>query len=265
MDNATATAKNITSPGQLCHPATRTASRQLPGGRIPGLRHLFLYANPNARFFPIFGAKGLPPLSFGAFCRIERHPALKPSRFFVSLPLRIHALWKPSPSSALTRSGGSARRTHPDIFASIDTQRRYLGRWLPFVADTHRIEQTRQVVAGMLADTANPVFTLRSGNAFAGLIGFKSADAARRSVEIGYWLREEQQGKGIMAAAVRTLCDLAFGEMGMRRVEIRCGTGNLPSNRIPQRLGFLRSHVEAQGEQLSDGEWIDLNVYVLER
>ena len=75
----------------------------------------------------------------------------------------------------------------PDIFASIDTQRRYLGRWLPFVADTHRIEQTRQVVAGMLADTANPVFTLRSGNAFAGLIGFKSADAARRSVEIGYW------------------------------------------------------------------------------
>ena len=104
----------------------------------------------------------------------------------------------------------------PDIFASIDTQRRYLGRWLPFVADTHRIEQTRQVVAGMLADTANPVFTLRSGNAFAGLIGFKSADAARRSVEIGYWLREEQQGKGIMAAAVRTLCDLAFGEMGMR-------------------------------------------------
>ena len=136
----------------------------------------------------------------------------------------------------------------PDIFASIDTQRRYLGRWLPFVADTHRIEQTRQVVAGMLADTANPVFTLRSGNAFAGLIGFKSADAARRSVEIGYWLREEQQGKGIMAAAVRTLCDLAFGKMG-----------------IPQRLGFLRSHVEAQGEQLSDGEWIDLNVYVLER
>ena len=153
----------------------------------------------------------------------------------------------------------------PDIFASIDTQRRYLGRWLPFVADTHRIEQTRQGVAGMLADTANPVFTLRSGNAFAGLIGFKSADAARRSVEIGYWLREEQQGKGIMTAAVRALCETAFAQMGMRRVEIRCGTGNLPSNRIPQRLGFLRSHVEAQGEQLSDGEWIDLNVYVLER
>ena len=152
----------------------------------------------------------------------------------------------------------------PDIFVSIDTQRRHLGRWLPFVADTHQIEQTRQVVAGMLADTANPVYTIRDGETFAGLIGFKSADAEKRSIEIGYWLREEQQGRGIMTAAVRALCDLAFGEMGMRRVEIRCGTGNLPSNRIPQRLGFLRSHVEEQGEQLSDGAWIDLNVYVLE-
>ena len=153
----------------------------------------------------------------------------------------------------------------PDIFASIDTQRRYLGRWLPFVADTHRIEQTRQVVAGMLADTANPVYTIRNGEAFAGLIGFKSADAEKHSIEIGYWLREEQQGKGIMTAAVRALCETAFTQMGMRRIEIRCGVGNLPSNRIPQRLGFLRSHVEQRGEELSDGEWIDLNVYILER
>ena len=153
----------------------------------------------------------------------------------------------------------------PAIFGAIDTQREHLGRWLPFVAATHRVEQTQEVVAGMLNDTANPVFTIRSGDAFAGLIGFKSADAGKRSVEIGYWLREEQQGKGIMTAAVRALCDTAFAQMGMRRIEIRCGVGNLPSNRIPQRLGFRCSHVELQGEELSGGEWIDLNVYVLER
>ena len=60
----------------------------------------------------------------------------------------------------------------PDIFTAIDTQREHLGRWLPFVAATHRVEQTREVVAAMLADPANPVFTLRVGDAFAGLIGF---------------------------------------------------------------------------------------------
>ena len=152
-----------------------------------------------------------------------------------------------------------------DIFRSIDTQRRHLGRWLPFVAETHCVEQSEAVVAGMLADTANPVYTIRDGGAFAGLIGFKSADAEKHSVEIGYWLREEQQGKGIMTAAVRALCDRAFTQMDMRRIEIRCGVGNLPSNAIPRRLGFRLSHVEPRGEELSDGEWIDLNVYVLER
>ena len=152
-----------------------------------------------------------------------------------------------------------------DIFRSIDTQRQHLGRWLPFVAETHHIEQSKAVVAGMLADTANPVYTIRDGEAFAGLIGFKSADAEKHSIEIGYWLREEQQGKGIMTAAVRTLCDTAFTQMDMHRIEIRCGVGNLPSNRIPQRLGFLRSHVELRGEELTGGEWIDLNVYRLER
>lgn len=152
-----------------------------------------------------------------------------------------------------------------DIFTAIDTQREHLGRWLPFVAETHCVEQTQQVVAGMLSDRANPVFTLRNGGDFAGLIGFKAADRSKRSIEIGYWLREEQQGKGLMTAAVRTLCERAFTQLNMHRVEIRCGVGNGPSNRIPQRLGFRLSHVEEQGEQLSDGEWIDLNVYVLER
>lgn len=84
----------------------------------------------------------------------------------------------------------------PEIFTSIDTQRPHLDRWLPFVAETHRVEQTQAVVTAMLADAANPVFTLRDGDAFAGLIGFKSADSANRSIEIGYWLREEQQGRG---------------------------------------------------------------------
>ena len=49
----------------------------------------------------------------------------------------------------------------PAIFGAIDTQREHPGRWLPFVAATHRVEQTREVVAAMLADPANPVFALR--------------------------------------------------------------------------------------------------------
>ena len=153
----------------------------------------------------------------------------------------------------------------PAIFGAIDTQREHLGRWLPFVAATHRVEQTQEVVAGMLNDTANPVFTIRSGDAFAGLIGFKSADSTTRTIEIGYWLRSEFQGRGIMTSAVQALCRLAFEEMGMARIEIRCALGDYRSTRIPQRLGFALDRVEVRGERLADGEFVDLNVYLLER
>ena len=106
---------------------------------------------------------------------------------------------------------------------------------------------------------------LRAGSLFAGLIGFKSADPACGSIEIGYWLREEFQHRGIVTAAVQELRRIAFEELGMRRIEIRCATGNLPSNRIPQRLGMRLDRVEKQAELLSSGERIDLNVYVAEK
>lgn len=141
----------------------------------------------------------------------------------------------------------------PDIFTAIDTQREHLGRWLPFVAATHRVEQTREVVAAMLADPANPVFTLRVGDAFAGLIGFKSADSTTLTIEIGYWLRSEYQGRGLMTAAAEALCRMAFGQMGMENVEIKCAAGNLRSNRIPLRLGFRLDRIEVRASSSPTG------------
>lgn len=57
----------------------------------------------------------------------------------------------------------------------------------------------------------------------------------------------------------------AFEKLAMQRIEIRCATGNLPSNRIPRRLGMRLDRIEPHAEQLSSGEWVDLNVYVAER
>ena len=188
-------------------------------------------------------------------------------RFFTTFERQTPAIYHENDSTVrrLLAAFAAQQGDAPAIFGAIDTQREHLGRWLPFVAATHRVEQTQEVVAGMLNDTANPVFTIRGGDAFAGLIGFKSADSTTRTIEIGYWLRSEFQGRGIMTSAVQALCRLAFEEMGMERIEIRCALGNYRSNRIPQRLGFALDRVEVRGERLADGEFVDLNVYLLER
>lgn len=154
------------------------------------------------------------------------------------------------------------REDDADIFAAIDEQRRYLGRWLPFVQFTRSIADSEAFVGSVLdAVPYQYVFTIRDRERFAGLIGFKSTDCALRSSEIGYWLREEYQGQGLMTGAVRRLCRFAAEELGLRRIAIHCATGNAPSNRIPQRLGFKLVHVIENAELLEDGHFADANVY----
>jgi ribosomal-protein-serine acetyltransferase len=86
----------------------------------------------------------------------------------------------------------------------------------------------------------------------AGVIGYDPIDWENRSTELGYWLGEEYQGKGLVTAACRALVEHAFGELGLNRVVISCATENEKSCAIPERLGFRREGIERQAEWLYD-------------
>ncbi|WP_319560748.1 GNAT family N-acetyltransferase [Marispirochaeta sp.] len=153
-----------------------------------------------------------------------------------------------------------------DIFRTIDRQREYLGKWLPFVETTKRLEDSEGFVASVVnADERNfeHVFSIRKNGEFIGLIGFKDTDRQSKKTEIGYWLSKDQQGQGIMTRAAQRLCEIAFSELGMNRVQIKCAVGNKASKKIPKRLGFLLEGIERDGELLSGGEYTDLEVYSL--
>jgi ribosomal-protein-serine acetyltransferase len=99
---------------------------------------------------------------------------------------------------------------------------------------------------------------------FAGLIGFKDIDRINDKIEIGYWLIEKMTGKGIATAATRKMINLAFRNMNMNRIQIRCGVGNDKSAAIPRRLGFSFEGIERSGER-HNRTYIDLEVYSLLR
>ena len=62
------------------------------------------------------------------------------------------------------------------------------------------------------------------------------ADATH--VELGYWLRSDETGKGIVTEATRSLLDIVTTLPHVSHVEIRCDARNAPSAAIPKRLGF---------------------------
>ncbi|MCL2561237.1 MAG: GNAT family N-acetyltransferase [Rikenellaceae bacterium] len=151
-----------------------------------------------------------------------------------------------------------------DIFETIDSQRDYLGKWLPFVALTRSVDFTRSFVDSVLnapRDSFEPTFTIRKSGKFVGLIGFKSTDKANRKTEIGYWLSGPFQGQGIATRAVKALCEYAFTELDMNRVQVKCAVGNDPSSLIPKRLGFIFEGIERAGELNSDGIFRDIEIY----
>ena len=151
-----------------------------------------------------------------------------------------------------------------DIFHTIQSQRSYLLTWLPFVAWTREISDTKAYIDQVLntpEDKAELVFVIRYDDEFAGIIGFKETDRINKKTELGYWLSESFQKKGIITLSLQELLKLAFDKLKMNRVQIRCAVGNTASSNIPKRLGFTFEGIERAGELLDSGKYADLEIY----
>lgn len=152
------------------------------------------------------------------------------------------------------------------IFNTIDSQREYLGKWLPFVPFTQQLEDSKLFVEATMANDLfelYPTFSIQYEGVFAGIVGFKDTDVANRRTEIGYWLAESFQKRGIMIQSVRKLCEMAFNDLELNRIQIKCAVENYPSKAIPLHLGFKLEGVERDGELLSNGFFTDIEVYSL--
>jgi ribosomal-protein-serine acetyltransferase len=154
-------------------------------------------------------------------------------------------------------------RDAPATFAAVERNREYLRQWLPWVDHTLTVEDLRHFISRaqfQYETNQGPQVGIWVNGEFGGSIGCHSIDWANRSSSIGYWVDSAQQGKGIVTRCCAVMLDYLFHEMALHRVEIRCGTGNLRSCAIPERLGFTREGVAREAEWVSD-RWVDLVIW----
>ncbi len=150
------------------------------------------------------------------------------------------------------------------VFRLVDSNREHLGRWLPFVEITLSPEDERPWVEGHLAareSGANTPPLIMHRDALVGTISAMHLDSLDRAGEIGYWLAEEAQGKGIATRACRALLDYVFNDRDMHRIQIRAATDNSRSRAIPERLGFTYEGVQRQAGYTGERGFHDLAVY----
>lgn len=149
------------------------------------------------------------------------------------------------------------------LFVLVDEQRAYLRKWLPWLDDNRTPADSKAFIKSSLEQFArNDGFqvAIRYQGQLVGVIGYLAIAWATRSTEIGYWLAEPFQGRGIMSRACRFLVGYAFNELGLNRVQIHCAVENRKSCAIPERLGFKNEGILRQSGWLYD-HFIDHVVY----
>ncbi len=151
------------------------------------------------------------------------------------------------------------------IFELVDKNRAQLRVWLPFVDRMQTVDFAKNFINGTMqrnAEESEHAFVIILDNKVIGRVGLYKIDLQNKIGEIGYWIAEDQQGKGIVTQSCKRIIDFAFTELQLNRIEIKCGTGNTKSQAIPERLHFTKEGILRQAEQLYD-QFIDLNLYSL--
>ncbi len=70
-----------------------------------------------------------------------------------------------------------------------------------------------------------------------GGIGLNHLNRLHRSANMGYWLRESRQGRGMATRAGALMARFGFENMRLIRIEIVAEPDNLPSRRVAEKLG----------------------------
>jgi ribosomal-protein-serine acetyltransferase len=162
-----------------------------------------------------------------------------------------------------------------DLLPVLEANRDHLGPWIPArVATPAPVPILAERLTGFAADFSADrewrfgMFSIADGKllgevalfprAVAGRVPFAEADR----VELGYWLRSDETGQGLVTEAARAALNLASHIPRFSRAEIRCDARNGPSGNIPVRLGFTLLSTTA--ETGADGVPREMQLWVSE-
>lgn len=165
----------------------------------------------------------------------------------ITTPSAVLRDWRPEDAAMLARHADSPRiaAMMRDGFPSPYT-----------LEDAHRF------IAAVRASDRNLFLAIEVDGEAAGGIGVHPLDDVfRRTAEIGYWLSESCRGRGIATDAVRALAPVAFGRLGIVRLQAGVFSTNPASMRVLEKSGFARECVH-RNAIWKNGRLLDEVMYV---
>lgn len=129
--------------------------------------------------------------------------------------------------------------------------------WMPWARVLPTPEESEAVALRAYQDfAAGKDYSMRvwlKDGTFVGACGFHRGNRNVPSFEVGYWCRTSLAGQGYISETVKTLCDFAFGDFGIERLEIRCDARNQGSRRVAEQCGFELEGILRRSDRANDG------------
>jgi [ribosomal protein S5]-alanine N-acetyltransferase len=85
---------------------------------------------------------------------------------------------------------------------------------------------------------------------------------AFQSCSVGYWVSEAAGGRGVATAALKQVISVAFGELGLHRLQAETLPHNVASQTVLERNGFVRIGMAPTYLKIA-GRWQDFILYQL--
>lgn len=141
---------------------------------------------------------------------------------------------------------------------------RYIRDPLPESEVRDKVRAMCEPWSGALDEWAGLVVARRDTDEMIGVVAFRVVSEANATVEIGYRLHPDHQGKGLGFEACQCLLQFLFADAGARRVIALCVADNEASFGLMEKLGMRR---EARFREfcMIGGEWQDELVYAILR
>lgn len=154
------------------------------------------------------------------------------------------------------------------LIDAIDESRTELNAWMAWAPtmrrpdDPHRLFQRGRENWAAGTDFGLGIFQRDTGR-YLGGTGLHRPDWDVPSIEIGYWMRTSETGKGYVREAVNGLTRLGFGTLGMRRMVVTCAATNTRSRTVAEATGYVLEGRLRHHDRLPSGDLRETLVYAL--
>jgi ribosomal-protein-serine acetyltransferase len=153
----------------------------------------------------------------------------------------------------------------PELWASVESCRAYLEPWLSWVPFQSNPSSSSLYAEASMSDWdlgRALRFTVRERPArrLVGVVSLEALQHLHLSCELGYWLRKDATGRGLMSEAANATVTWAFRQLGAHRIRVAAATDNHASLAVIRRLGFRFEGISRQAELIA-GRWLDHAVF----